>query len=175
MQKKALLASLIDIKVIKLGEFTLRSGEISPIYIDLRTLISYPLLLRAVAQALWDCVKDIKPGLLCGVPYTALPLATCIALEQNLPMLICRKEAKAYGTKKQIEGVFKPGENCLIIEDVITTGASVLKVADTLINEGLQVTDIAVLVDRQQGGRETILAAGYRLRAVFGLDELYKK
>jgi uridine monophosphate synthetase len=90
-------------------------------------------------------------------------------------MLICRKEAKAYGTKKQVEGIFKPGENCLIIEDVITTGASVLKVADTLINEGLQVTDIAVLVDRQQGGRETILAAGYRLQAVFGLDELYKK
>ncbi len=175
MQKQALLASLIDIKVIKLGEFTLRSGEISPIYIDLRTLISYPLLLRAVAQALWDRVKEMKPRLLCGVPYTALPLATCMALDQSVPMLMCRKEAKTYGTKKKVEGIFKRGENCLIIEDVITTGASVLKVADTLINEGLQVTDIAVLVDRQQGGRETLVAAGYRLRAVFSLDELYKK
>ncbi len=175
MPKQALLKSLIDIQVIKLGEFTLRSGEISPIYIDLRTLIAYPLLLRAVAQALWHCVKDIKPSLLCGVPYTALPLATCIALEQNLPMLMCRKEAKTYGTKKQVEGIFKPGENCLIIEDVITTGASVLKVADTLIHEGLQVTDIVVLVDRQQGGRETLIKAGYRLHAVFNLDELYKK
>jgi uridine monophosphate synthetase len=175
MLKQALLKSLIDINVIKLGEFTLRSGEISPIYIDLRTLIAYPRLLRGVAQALWDCVKDIKPGLLCGVPYTALPLATCIALDQNLPMLMCRKEAKAYGTKKQVEGIFKSEENCLLIEDVITTGASVLKVADALINQGLQVTDIAVLVDRQQGGRETLIAAGYRLHAVFSLDELYKK
>ncbi len=175
MQKKALLAALIDINVIKLGEFTLRSGEISPIYIDLRTLISYPLLLRAVSHALWDCIKAVKPRLLCGVPYTALPLATCIALEQSLPMLMCRKEAKAYGTKKQVEGIFQPLENCLIIEDVITTGASVLKVADILVNEGLEVTDIAVLVDRQQGGREAIVAAGYRLHAVFSLDELYKK
>lgn len=175
MLKQALLKSLIDINVVKLGEFTLRSGEISPIYIDLRTLIAYPRLLRGVAEVLWDCVKDIKPGLLCGVPYTALPLATCISLEQNVPMLMCRKETKTYGTKKQVEGIFKPGEHCLVIEDVITTGASVLKVADTLIHEGLQVTDIAVLVDRQQGGRETLIASGYRLHAVFSLDELYKK
>lgn len=172
MNKQELIHALVDIHVIKFGEFTLRSGEISPIYIDLRAIISYPHLLRAVSNALWDSIKQLNPSLLCGVPYTALPFATCISLDQNLPMLMCRKEAKEYGTKKLIEGIFKHDENCLIIEDVVTTGGSVLKIADTLKKAGLQVTDIVVLVDRQQGGRENITTAGYQLHSVYTLDEL---
>jgi orotate phosphoribosyltransferase len=174
MNKHVLLESLINIDVIKYGEFTLRSGEISPIYIDLRSIISYPQLLRAVSHSLWDCAKHLKPSLLCGVPYTALSFTTCISLEQNIPMLMCRKEAKDYGTKKQIEGIFSIGQNCLIIEDVVTTGGSVLKVADTLKKQGLQVTDIVVLVDRQQGGKQALLQAGYQLHSVYTLDELNK-
>jgi orotate phosphoribosyltransferase len=172
MEKQKLLEALINIDVIKWGEFTLRSGEISPIYIDCRSIISYPPLLRAVAKALWDKAKHLKSSLLCGVPYTALPLATAISLEQNLPMLICRKESKGYGTKKQIEGVFKPGQDCLMIEDVVTTGDSVLQIAESLKKHGLQVKDIVVLVDRQQGGKEALLAAGYQLHSVYTLDEL---
>ena len=132
MEKQSLLEALVNIGVIKWGEFTLRSGEISPIYIDCRAIISYPQLLCAVGIALWDKVKHLKPSLLCGVPYTALPMATSISLDQNLPMLMCRKEIKEYGTKKQIEGVFKSGQDCLIVEDVVTTGGSVLKIAEIL-------------------------------------------
>jgi orotate phosphoribosyltransferase len=172
MANKVLLDALINIDVIKWGEFTLRSGEISPIYIDCRAIISYPPLLRSVAKALWDKVKHQKPSLLCGVPYTALPLATAISLEQNLPMLMCRKETKDYGTKKQIEGVFKSGQECLIVEDVVTTGGSVLQIAESLKKQGLQVKDIVVLVDRQQGGKEALMAAGFQLHSVFTLDEL---
>jgi orotate phosphoribosyltransferase len=174
MEKQKLLEALINIDVIKWGEFTLRSGEISPLYIDCRSIISYPPLLRNVAKALWDKVKHLKPSLLCGVPYTALPLATVISLEQNLPMLMCRKETKDYGTKKQIEGVFKPGQDCLIVEDVVTTGGSVLQVAERLKKHGLQVKDIVALVDRQQGGKEALLAAGYQLHSVYTLDEIIK-
>ena len=172
MEKQTLLEALINIGVIKWGEFTLRSGEISPIYIDCRAIISYPQLLHAVGKALWSKVKHLKPSLLCGVPYTALPMATAISLEQNLPMLMCRKEVKEYGTKKQIEGIFKPGQDCLIIEDVVTTGGSVLKIAESLKKHDLQVTDIVVLVDRQQGGKEALMAAGYQLHSVFTLNEL---
>lgn len=175
MQKQKLLEALINIDVIKRGEFTLRSGEISPIYIDCRSIISYPPLLRAVAKVLWDKVKHLKSNLLCGVPYTALPLATALSLEQNLPMLMCRKEAKDYGTKKQIEGVFKAGQDCLIVEDVVTTGSSVLQIAELLKKQGLEVKDIAVLVDRQQGGKEALLKAGYQLHSVYTLDELVKQ
>lgn len=171
-EKQTLLDALVSMGVIKWGEFTLRSGEISPIYIDCRSIISYPPLLRAVAKALWDKVKHLKPSLLCGVPYAALSIATTISLDQNLPMLMCRKEAKEYGTKKQIEGVFKPGQDCLIVEDVVTTGSSVLEVAEILKKHDLQVKDSVVLVDRQQGGKETLLKAGYHLHSVFTLNEL---
>ncbi|WP_342220722.1 orotate phosphoribosyltransferase [Rickettsiella endosymbiont of Miltochrista miniata] len=172
MEKQKLLEALINIDVIKWGEFTLRSGEISPIYIDCRAIISYPPLLRAVANTLWNKVKHLQPNLLCGVPYTALPLATAISLEQNLPMLMCRKETKDYGTKKQIEGVFKPGQECLIVEDVVTTGGSVLQIAESLKKHAIQVKDIVVLVDRQQGGKEALQAAGYQLHSVYTLNEL---
>ena len=174
IKKQELLQSLTEINVIKFGEFTLRSGVISPIYIDLRSIIAYPQLLRSVANALWDAVNS-HPTLLCGVPYTALPIATCISLDQNLPMVICRKEAKDYGTKKQVEGIFKKGQNCLIIEDVVTTAGSVLKTIEILEQQGLQVTDVVVLVDRQEGGREALEKKGYRLHAVFTLSELRSK
>ena len=175
IKKQELIQSLTEINVIKFGEFTLRSGVISSIYIDLRSIIAYPEILRQVANTLWDCVKDLKPALLCGVPYTALPIATCISLDQNLPMVICRKEAKDYGTKKQVEGVFKKGQNCLIIEDVVTTAGSVLKTIEVLEQQGLQVTDVVVLVDRQEGGREILEKKGYRLHSIFSLADLRKK
>lgn len=174
MEKQKLLDALINLGVIKWGNFTLRSGEISPIYIDCRSIISYPPLLRAVANALWGKIKHLKPSLLCGVPYTALPMATAISLDQNLPMLMCRKEIKEYGTKKQIEGVFKLGQDCLIVEDVVTTGGSVLQIAESLKKHDIEVKDIVVLVDRQQGGKEALLAAGYRLHSVYTLDGIIK-
>lgn len=180
IKKQELIQSLTEINVIQFGEFTLRSGAVSPIYIDLRSIIAYPKILRSVAHVLWDCAKNssakrIKPDLLCGVPYTALPIATCISLDQNLPMVICRKEAKDYGTKKQVEGIFKKDQNCLIIEDVVTTAGSVLKTIEVLEQQALQVTDVVVLVDRKEGGREVLEKQGYRLHSVFSLDELCQK
>lgn len=172
LEKQNLLDALINIGVIKWGEFTLRSGEVSPIYIDCRAIISYPSLLRNLSKALWDKVKHLKLSLLCGVPYTALPIATAISLDQNVPMLMCRKETKDYGTKKQVEGVFKAGQDCLIVEDVVTTGGSVLQIAELLKKHDLNVKDIVVLVDRQQGGKEALKAAGYQLHSVFTLNEL---
>lgn len=173
-KKKELIQSLTDIHVINFGEFTLRSGKLSPVYIDLRSIISYPKLLREVADVLWNAVKNLQATLLCGVPYTALPLATCISLDQNLPMVICRKEVKDYGTKKQVEGIFKKGQNCLVIEDVVTTAGSVIKTIDILEQQGLQVTDVVVLVDRQEGGRSALEEKGYRLHSVFTLNDLYQ-
>lgn len=175
IKKQELIQALMEVNVIKFGEFTLRSGVISSIYIDLRPIIAYPEILRKVADILWDNIQVLKPTLLCGVPYTALPIATCISLDQNLPMVICRKEAKSYGTKKQVEGVFKQGQNCLIIEDVVTTAGSVLTTIKILEQQGLQVTDVVVLVDRQEGGRKALEEKGYRLHSVFTLDELYQK
>jgi len=171
-KKQVLAATLKRINVIKFGEFTLKGGAVSSVYVDLRSIVAYPQILRMVADALWDCIKGLHPNLLCGVPYTALPIATCIALDQNVPMLLCRKERKDYGTQKQVDGIFSKGNNCLIIEDVITTAGSVLDTIAILLQQGLQVTDVVALVDRQQGGRELLEKGSYRLHSVFTLAEL---
>ena len=119
MELKEIILNLESLNGIKFGSFELKNGITSPIYFDLRVIISKPKLLREIAQILWKrvVVESIeKPDLLCGVPDTALPLATLISNETDIPMLIRRKEVKNYGTKKIIEGSFENGNHCLIIE-----------------------------------------------------------
>ena len=119
MELKEIILNLESLNGIKFGSFELKNGITSPIYFDLRVIISKPKLLREIARILWKrvVVESIeKPDLLCGVPYTALPLATLISNETDIPMLIRRKEVKNYGTKKIIEGSFENGNHCLIIE-----------------------------------------------------------
>ena len=119
MELKEIILNLESLNGIKFGSFELKNGITSPIYFDLRVIISKPKLLREMARILWKrvVVESIeKPDLLCGVPYTALPLATLISNETEIPMLIRRKEVKNYGTKKIIEGSFENGNDCLIIE-----------------------------------------------------------
>lgn len=135
-------------------------------------LLSY-LLQARLAKTLWKFSEDTSGvSQICGVPYTALPLATLISVDSNVPMLIKRKEAKAYGTKKMIEGKFKPGENCVIIEDVVTSGSSILETVYTLRKEGLRVTDTFVVVDREQGGKKNIESHGLTMRSLYTVSRL---
>lgn len=172
MDKKHLILSLYKMGAIKFGRFTLKSGQLSPVYLNLREIISHPELLKAVAELLWEKIKGTSFDLICGVPYTALPIATCLSLEHKLPMLIRRKEQKAYGTKQKIEGLFKAGQNCLIIEDVVTSGSSILETAQDLEEVGLKVSHLAVLIDREQGGQENLAQKKYQMHAVLTLSEV---
>jgi uridine monophosphate synthetase len=172
MLKDSLITSLYKIGTIQFGEFTLKSGQISPIYINLRKIISYPDILRTIAQAMWDGTRDCQYDLVCGVPYTALPIATCLSLDHHIPMIMRRKEKKDYGTKQMIEGEFKAGQSCLIIEDVITTGGSIIETAVELENAGLVVKDLVVLIDREQGGKQT-LNQKYRTHTILTLSEIF--
>lgn len=169
-----LVHSLYQIGAIKFGEFTLKSGKTSKIYLDLRQIISYPQILRTVSNAIWQKIHTCHLDIICGVPYTALPIASCITLQHNIPMVMRRKEKKDYGTKQRIEGKFKPGQNCVIIEDVITTGGSILETAADLEEAGIKVTDLAVLIDRQQGGKEALEAKNYAVHSVFTMQEILR-
>lgn len=172
MDKKAIIIELHRIGAIKLGEFTLASGLISPLYVDLRSIIAYPTLLKAISEQLWSLVKTQSCELVCGVPYTALPIATTVSIIYHVSLVMVRKEPKTYGTKKQIEGVFQPGQSCIVVEDLVTTGGSVTKVADCLIEAGLRIEDIVVVIDRQQGAQKQLEARGYRLHALMTITEL---
>ena len=169
-----LVLDLYQIGAIKLGEFTLKTGATSPVYIDLRQIISYPDILRAVSRIIWDTVSLCSFDLICGIPYTALPIATCIALENNLPMIMRRKEKKDYGTKQRIEGAYKAGQSCLLVEDVITSGNSVIETAIDLEAAGLVVYDVAVLLDRESNGKKNLMARNYIVHSVFTLSEVLR-
>jgi orotate phosphoribosyltransferase len=170
--QQQLILDLFSVGAFKFGSFTLKSGMQSPIYLDLRVIVSYPKILTQISEALWEKIKNLSFDLICGVPYTALPIATALSLSDDIPMVLRRKESKDYGTKKMIEGVFQEGQTCLIIEDVITSGTSVLETIDSLDQEGLLVRDIAVVVDREQGGKEKLEEKGYFVHALFGMSDL---
>lgn len=170
----SLILKLFDVQAVKFGEYKLKSGMITPIYIDLRVIISHPSLMNQVASLIYQRSKEeaLKFDSVCGVPYTALPLATIICSTNELPMLIRRKEAKDYGTRRMVEGSFRQGETCLIIEDTVTSGSSILETAEVLYSEGLKVTDAIVLMDRQQGGVEMLASKGIRLLPVIAMGTL---
>ncbi|XP_078035781.1 rudimentary-like [Augochlora pura] len=170
---KEIAVSLFEIDAIKFGTFVTKIGLKSPVYFDLRVMISQPKVMAQLAKALWKLSEDRENiSQICGVPYTALPLATLISVDFDIPMLIKRKEAKEYGTKKMVEGHFKSGDNCVIIEDVVTSGSSILETVQTLRKEGLKVTDAFVVIDREQGGRNNIESHGINMRSLYTVTSL---
>uniref|UniRef100_A0A669EW91 Uridine monophosphate synthetase n=1 Tax=Oreochromis niloticus TaxID=8128 RepID=A0A669EW91_ORENI len=149
----SLILKLHDVNGVKFGEYKLKSG----------------LLIYERVQE-----EGLQFHSVCGAPYTALPLATVICSQHELPMVIRRKEAKDYGTKRLVEGSFRQGDTCLIIEDTVTSGTSILETAEVLCKEGLKVTDAVVLMDREQGGVEMLASKGIKLHPIISISQLLR-
>lgn len=167
-----LILDMFDKRMIKFGEFTMKSGKKSYIYADVRTAISHPKIFTTLCDLIYSKMMGLDYKLICGVPYSALTFASAIAYRHQIPMLLKRKEAKEHGTRKILEGDYGKGDKCLIIEDVITTGMSIGETTAILEGHGLEIKDVVTFIDRNQGGRERLAQLGYRLHSIIDLEQV---
>lgn len=168
--ERQLVDDLYGIQALKFGEFRLKSGALSPFYVDLRVIISHPRILQAVALRILDVLKPLHFDRIAGIPYAGLPIATAVALAGDLPMLYARKEVKEHGIRRAIEGKFAVGDVVALIDDVITDGASKFEAAEPLLEAGLVVQDFVIFLDREQGGSERLRQKGYGLHAALRIS-----
>ncbi len=167
---RKLIDDLYAIQALKFGEFRLKSGALSPFYVDLRGIISYPPILQTIALRVLEVLRPLRYDRIAGIPYAGLPIATAVALAGNIPMLYARKGVKDHGTRRAIEGTFAPGEIVVLIDDVITDGASKFEAATPLAEAGLVVRDFVIFLDREQGGAERLREKGYGLHSVLKIS-----
>ncbi|CAB3253734.1 unnamed protein product [Arctia plantaginis] len=166
-----LALKLFAINAVKFGDFTTKIGLKTPVYFDLRVIVSYPDVMEMISNLLLKLtMENLKYDHICGVPYTALPIATLLSVQTKKSMLMRRKEVKAYGTKKSIEGYYKAGQVCLIVEDVVTSGSSVLETVKDLRNEGLVVTDAVIILDREQGGSRNCEKNNVQVKSLYTIS-----
>ena len=167
-----LASALYEAGCVQFGQFKLKSGLLSPIYVDLRLLVSHPRLLRRVGDLLAARAQAFKFDVLAAIPYAALPIGVVVSLTLDAPLVYPRKEVKNYGTERAIEGEFQRGQTALLVDDIITQGHSKLEAIAPLEAAGLEIQDILVLVDREQGGAQDLATRGYTVHAVVTLAQI---
>lgn len=171
---RSLIVKLHEINVLKFGDFKMKIGVNSPVYFDLRIIVSHPKVLAELSELICEFAQKSLENCdhVCGVPYAALSIATLVSVKSDRSMLMRRKEAKDYGTRRLVEGCFKSGDSCVIVEDVVTSGLSILETVGDLQREGLRVTESLVVVDREQGGSEHLASQGIKMRSLVTLTEI---
>lgn len=173
-QKRELALDLHNIGALRFGEFTFKSGIVSPMYVDLRLFISYPRVMKKVARIYADQLATLEFDRLAGVAYAALPIAGAISLELERPWIFMRKEGlkKGYGLQKSLEGEYKKGETVVMIEDLVTRATSLMEAIPAIEKHGLLVKDAVVLIDYGKGGGKVLSDNGYNLHAFMTMHEL---
>ena len=183
MSKDALLQAFHDLEAFKWNAqegFLLASGKTSPYYVDCRIVLAHPYSRHLVAQLAFDVLKTQDFQLIGGLEIGAIPLATSISdfafssnSQQEWRTFVVRKQAKDHGLGKLIEGTFDPGEQAVVVDDVLTTGGSLLKATEAARNQGLHVHHTFVIVDRSNNEQDDHLAQqGLNLFSLISLDDL---
>jgi uridine monophosphate synthetase len=163
---------LHDIEAVKFGRFTLHSGKTSPIYLDLRLLASFPQVMRLAARAYRQVLETLTFDLVAATPLAGLPIGTAISLDMDIPLVYPRQSTKSYGTGKQIEGKWEVGQTAVVVDDLITSGDSLMQGIAFLKAAGLHVNDAVVLIDREQGGKEALQKQGYVLHNAITISQV---
>lgn len=165
--KEELLVVLLSLDCFKKGKFKLKSGKLSNFYIDMRHIISYPKVLKKISNLLYLHINDKSK--ICGLPYAGIPYAQSISILYNIPNILLRKEKKDYGTSKMIEGIYKKGEEIIIIDDILTTGKSIIESLEYL--KEFNIKKIIVIVDRNEGGKEKLEELGYVVESLYTIKD----
>ncbi len=173
MASKALLEALRR-TAVKKGDFTLASGKRSDYYINMKEAYTDPEVLRIITREIAGLLRDVEMDRIAGVAVGGVPLATALSLELGVPFLIVRKERKGYGTDVEVEGSLREGEEVVLVEDVTTTGGSVLAAAEALERKGGRCRRVVVVVDRLEGAREALGARGIELIPLTTGEELMR-
>ncbi len=164
---------------IEFGAFKLPNGKVTPYYIDLRVIPSFPDAFMKVTEIFVNAIKS-EIGIenfdrIAGIPTAGLPLSAIIAYSLKKPFLYVRQKQKLKGRERRVEGILMPGDRVLLVDDLITTGFSLKKSALAVRSEGGIVSDAFVLLDREEGGRERLASIGVKLHAVLEIKDIAQK
>ena len=167
------LKDFVENEIISFGIRTLKSGKLSYVYIDCRKLITQPSLMKKVSVKIHGELPRSENIVVAGVPMGGIPIASSVSVLFDIPMIMIRPARKKHGTKNLIEGDFE-GKECVLIEDVVTTGGSVLNTIRGAEKEGLKIAEIIVIFDRQEGGVERLKNEGYVVKSLFQISDFFK-
>ncbi|WP_236953832.1 orotate phosphoribosyltransferase [Methanopyrus sp. SNP6] len=169
MDREGLAEMLLEVGALKFGDFVLSSGKRSDYYVDIKEACTHPKVLDALTDALLEVLPD--GDVLAGPELGAVPLVSVLSVKARLPMAIVRKRKKEYGIGERIIGDVR-GQEVVLVDDVATTGGSLLNALETIEEEGGEVRDAVVVVDRQEGAEEALKERGVRLSSVLTADDL---
>jgi len=170
---------LNKIGALQFGVFKLTSGKISPYYIDLRIVPSFPDAFQKICNFYVGFIKKEVGAKnferIAGIPVAGIPFASIIAYNLQKPFLYVRKGVRLHGRQRRVEGVLAPGDRVLLVDDLITTGLSLRRAAKAIMAEGGVVSDAVVLLDREEGGRRRLEKNGIKLHSLLNIGEIANK
>ncbi|AEG18590.1 orotate phosphoribosyltransferase [Methanobacterium paludis] len=170
-KKEELIELLKENEVIKFGKFTLSSGKKSDYYVDMKRAVTDPKILSKVAEIISERIDKTGTDKIAGPALGAIPIVTAISLKSEIPMLMIRKAKKGYGTSKLIEGDLETEDVVVVVEDVTTTGNSLINAIKAVSENGGLVKRAFVVVDRSEGALENLKRNGIDLEPLVSIND----